>query len=210
MLFRELLDRFLNLAGQFLPQHAVLWVGSQPRSEKSKVAVLQLSLGGLVKFHLLPPTPGCTPSQQIDAEVSRDPEQPGLEAGLTLEVIQMLVDLGKCLLGNLHRFLLVPDHSERERVEFLLVALHQNPKGSLIAAADALDQGEVVGSQRALDLSSDSDCVWVSRPGSGVPQYLDQPGLFASQFRLKVVDPSDPRGQRHQDRFGAATGLEPA
>src|SRR5229473_1765509 len=193
MLFRELLDRFLNLAGQFLPQHAVLWVGSQPRSEKSKVAVLQLSLGGLVKFHLLPPTPGCTPSQQIDAEVSRDPEQPGLEAGLTLEVIQMLVE----------------DHSERERVEFLLVALHQNPKGSLIAAADALDQGEVVGSQRAVDLSSDSDCVWVSRPGSGVPQYLDQPGLFASRFRLKVVDPSDPRGQRHQDRFGAATGLEP-
>src|SRR5229473_3080029 len=151
MLFRELLDRFLNLAGQFLPQHAVLWVGSQPRSEKSKVAVLQLSLGGLVKFKLLTPTPGCTPSQQIDAEVSRDPEQPGLEAGLTLEVSQMLVDLGKCLLGNLHRFLLVPDHSERERVEFLLVALHQNPKGSLIAAADALGRGEA---QRLAALSN--------------------------------------------------------
>src|SRR5262249_38729119 len=101
---------------------------------------------GFVELDLLS-FAGTSLSKRVDAEVEGDAVEPGVEAGVALEVIQVFVDFCKGLLADVHGFLSVLHHPQSERVHPALVALHEQPECALITAAYPPDESEIVCSQ---------------------------------------------------------------
>src|SRR5262249_6183661 len=54
------------------------------------------------------------PALVVDAEVVRDPVHPGVERGITLEAIEILIGFGEGLLHDVQRVLATPQYSERQ------------------------------------------------------------------------------------------------
>src|SRR5205085_11941433 len=80
----------------------------------------------------------------VEAEVHRDPIGPGEERRVPLEGWEVAVDPYERLLGNVHGFVGILRHAQRELHHAALVSLHQRAKGTLVAFLRRPDQGAVV------------------------------------------------------------------
>jgi hypothetical protein len=84
-------------------------------------------------------------AKMIDAEVGHDPIQPGVEARVALELPDVSVDLDETLLHHVEGVLLVAEESIGDRIDFALIALHQDFEGPFVAGLGGRDEGEVLG-----------------------------------------------------------------
>ena len=84
-------------------------------------------------------------AQMVDAEVRHDSIQPGVEARVALELADVSMDLDEALLHDVERVLLIAEESESDRVDFALIALHQDFEGPFVTALYGGDEGEVLG-----------------------------------------------------------------
>ena len=92
---------------------------------------------------------GCTfPADRVDREVRRDPEEPGRERCLALELGEVPVDPDERFLRDVPREIGVLHDAERHGVHLPLVADDQGAKGFAVAGLCFRHQREVVGFHR--------------------------------------------------------------
>ena len=114
--------------------------------------------------------------QRVLGGVDGDAVQPSVEAGISLEMVEVLVDLDEGFLSDVQGFLFVAEHAERDRIDPPLVALDQQLEGALVSAADAFDEGQIIGGQGSTDLTSRKRA-WRTNPPMRAEPSVPQSGV---------------------------------
>src|SRR5437762_12108896 len=113
LLFGKSFQRFLYFFSDFLPVQAALGIAVVGRSGqglfKRRPIRMHFRIGLVGNLFLQ----GLTLSKMIQADVGRDPVNPGVKTGLESETAERSIGLEKRLLENFSRVLAIPQHVER-------------------------------------------------------------------------------------------------